>query len=51
MNNELPKVTKSMASIAAIETGCCLRSCGGSPAPLTTAKKNDNAEILKEFMN
>lgn len=50
LDKELPKITKSMASLAAVETGCCLKSCGGSPAPLTAENKRESIDKLDQFL-
>ncbi|MDD2377096.1 MAG: hypothetical protein PHD15_06785 [Clostridia bacterium] len=37
---ELPKVLSKFSCTEPVETGCCLRSCGGSPHHLGTNKIN-----------
>ncbi|MGP1608450.1 MAG: hypothetical protein ACTTGJ_01175 [Clostridium sp.] len=42
---DLPKITKKTSFIETVETGCCLRSCGGSPAPISSMKTEDLKKI------
>jgi hypothetical protein len=45
-----PEVTKKGSAPEPVEAGCCLRSCGGSPAPQPKTRNDTVREILVKAM-
>ncbi|MFA4845777.1 MAG: hypothetical protein WC654_04425 [Patescibacteria group bacterium] len=47
-----PEVTTHGSNPESVESGCCLRSCGGSPAPASVTDKGtrDFVKKIKEEM-
>lgn len=41
-----PEVLEEVKNAEPVETGCCLRSCGGVPHHLGTSK---SSELIKKF--
>ena len=44
-----PEVLEEVKNAEPVETGCCLRSCGGTPHHLGTSKSKEIVDKLDEI--
>lgn len=49
LNYEKPEILEEVNCIEPVETGCCLRSCGGSPHHLNSSVSEELSDKFRKI--